>query len=247
MRAADQAVYMAKQLGRDRTVMFDPETASALAAIHRKKRPDHERQLATALRLAEALDIRDAGTAAHSQTVARYAEGTARALGLSPARCERVRYAGIVHDVGKIGVDDSILCKPGSLSSAEEAEIRKHPAIGARILAGSDLSDISSWVVAHHERPDGGGYPLGLARDEIPVEAQILAVADAYEAMTNERVYRPAMAPVSAQNELIRGVGTQFDSAVVLAFLSVVAPEEWSQGPVARGADGAVSAPSAAS
>jgi diguanylate cyclase (GGDEF)-like protein len=247
MRAADQAVYMAKQLGRDRTVLFDPETASALAAIHRKKRPDHERQLATALRLAEALDIRDAGTAAHSQTVARYAEGTARALGLSSERCERVRYAGIVHDVGKIGVDDSILCKPGSLSSAEEAEIRKHPAIGARILAGSDLSDISSWVVAHHERPDGKGYPLGLARDEIPVEALILAVADAYEAMTNERVYRPAMAAVSAQNELIRGVGTQFDSAVVHAFLSVVAPEEWSQGPVARDAGGAVSAPSASS
>src|SRR4051794_29663551 len=96
MRAADAAVYMAKQLGRDRTVLFDPETASALAAIHRKKRPDHERQLATALRLAEALDIRDAGTAAHSQTVARYAEGTARALGFPPDRCERMRWAGIV-------------------------------------------------------------------------------------------------------------------------------------------------------
>jgi diguanylate cyclase (GGDEF)-like protein len=251
MRAADQAVYMAKQLGRDRTVLFDPETASALAAVHRKKRPDHERQLATALRLAEALDIRDAGTAAHSQTVARYAEGTARALGLSPERCERVRYAGIVHDVGKIGVEDAILCKPGALNAAEEAEIRKHPAIGARILAGSDLSDISSWVIAHHERPDGRGYPLGLSRDEIPLEALILGAADAYEAMTNERVYRPAMAPVSAQNELIRGVGTQFDSAVVHAFLSVVAPEEWSQGPVSRGAaeagPAAISEPSASS
>ena len=239
MRAADQAVYMAKQLGRDRTVMFDPETASALAAIHRQRRPDHERQLATALRLAEALDIRDAGTAAHSQTVARYAEGTARALGLSPSRCERVRWAGIVHDVGKIGVDDAILCKPGALTAAEEAEIRKHPATGARILAGSELSDISSWVVAHHERPDGQGYPLGLAREEIPLEAQILAVADAYEAMTNERVYRPALAAVVAQNELIRGVGRQFDAAVVHAFLSVVAPAEWSQGPVAgRAGDG---------
>jgi diguanylate cyclase (GGDEF)-like protein/putative nucleotidyltransferase with HDIG domain len=235
MRAADAAVYMAKQLGRDRTVLFDPETASALAAIHRKKRPDHERQLATALRLAEALDIRDAGTAAHSQTVARYAEGTARALGFAPDRCERMRWAGIVHDVGKIGVDDAILLKPGALSAEEEAEMRKHPEIGARILAGSDLSDISSWVVAHHERPDGQGYPLGLSRDQIPLEAQILAVADAYEAMTNERPYRPAMSPVAAQNELIRGVGRQFDSSVVHAFLSVVAPEEWSQGPVDHG------------
>jgi diguanylate cyclase (GGDEF)-like protein len=235
MRAADQAVYMAKQLGRDRTVLFDPETASALAAIHRKKRPDHERQLATALRLAEALDIRDAGTAAHSQTVARYAAGTAQALGLSPERCERVRYAGIVHDVGKIGVDDAILCKPGALTPAEEAEMRKHCEVGARILAGSELSDISSWVVAHHERPDGTGYPLGLSQEEIPMEALILGVCDAYEAMTNDRPFRAAMAPVAAQNELIRGVGRQFDAAVVHAFLSVVAPDEWSQGPVRNG------------
>jgi diguanylate cyclase (GGDEF)-like protein/putative nucleotidyltransferase with HDIG domain len=242
MRAADAAVYMAKQLGRDRTVLFDPETASALAAIQRKKRPDHERQLATALRLAEALDIRDAGTAAHSQTVARYAHGTAQALGLSPERAERVRYAGIVHDVGKIGVEDSILLKPGPLTLEEEAEMRKHTEIGARILAGSELSDIASWVIAHHERPDGKGYPLGLSRGEIPLEAQILAVADAYEAMTNERPYRPAMSAVAAQNELIRGVGRQFDAGVVHAFLSVVAPDEWSQGPVARGAAAAASA-----
>ena len=255
MRAADAAVYMAKQLGRDRTVLFDPETASALAAVQRRKRPDHERQLATALRLAEALDIRDAGTSAHSQTVARYAEATARALGLPSERCERVRWAGIVHDVGKIGVDDAILLKPGALTSEEEAEMRKHTEIGARILSGSDLSDISSWVVAHHERPDGRGYPLALKRDEIPLEAQILAVADAYEAMTNERPYRPALTPVNAQNELIRGVGRQFESAVVLAFLSVVAPDEWSQGPVHRdgagadligGADDDAAAPAAA-
>jgi diguanylate cyclase (GGDEF)-like protein len=232
MRAADQAVYMAKQLGRDRTVLFDPETASAITDVVRRRRPDHERQLSTALRLAEALDIRDAGTAAHSQTVGRYAESTARALGLSADRCERVRYAGMVHDVGKIGVPDAILCKPGALTPEEEAEMRKHPEIGARILAGSDLSDISAWVVAHHERPDGQGYPLGLQRDEIPLEAQILAVADAYEAMTNDRPFRAALPEVTAQNELIRGVGRQFDAAVVHAFLSVAAPDEWSQGPV---------------
>jgi diguanylate cyclase (GGDEF)-like protein len=232
MRAADQAVYMAKQLGRDRTVLFDPETASAITDVVRRRRPDHERQLATALRLAEALDIRDAGTAAHSQTVARYAEATARALGMSSERCERIRYAGVVHDVGKIGVPDAILCKPGALTPEEEAEMRKHPEIGARILAGSELSDISAWVVAHHERPDGNGYPLGLNRDEIPLEASILAVADAYEAMTNDRPFRAALPPVSAQNELIRGVGRQFDASVVHAFLSVVAPDEWSQGPV---------------
>jgi HD-GYP domain-containing protein (c-di-GMP phosphodiesterase class II) len=145
-----------------------------------------------------------------------------------------VRYAGIVHDVGKIGVPDAILCKPGTLTPEEEAEMRKHTEIGARILAGSELSDISSWVVAHHERPDGTGYPLGLQHDEIPIEAMILAVADAYEAMTNDRPFRSAMPVVSAQNELIRGIGSQFDGHVVHAFLSVVAPDEWSEGPVDR-------------
>ncbi|MEA2481597.1 MAG: hypothetical protein QOJ07_3519 [Thermoleophilaceae bacterium] len=236
MRAADQAVYMAKQLGRDRTVLFDPTAAAAASEAVRSKRPDHERQLETALRLAEALDVRDAGTAAHSQTVGRYAEGTARALGLSEDQCERMRYAGIVHDVGKIGVPDSILCKPGKLDAQEESEMRKHPEVGARILSGSQLGDISAWVIAHHERPDGQGYPLGLAGDEIPVEAQILAVADAYEAMTNDRVYRAALAPEDAQEELIRGIGRQFDARVVSAFLSSVIGEPLVLGPDAAAA-----------
>jgi HD-GYP domain-containing protein (c-di-GMP phosphodiesterase class II) len=98
-------------------------------------------------------------------------------------------------------------------------------------------------VVAHHERPDGTGYPLGLSRDEIPLEALILGVCDAYEAMTNDRPFREAMPPVAAQNELIRGVGRQFDAAVVHAFLSVVAPDEWSQGPVPGGPSGAAPDP----
>ena len=110
--------------------------------------------------------------------------------------------------------------------------MRKHPEVGARILAGSDLSDISSWVIAHHERPDGTGYPLGLSGDAIPLEALVLGVCDAYEAMTNDRPFRSALPTVAAQNELIRGVGRQFDATVVHAFLSVVAPDEWSQAPV---------------
>jgi diguanylate cyclase (GGDEF)-like protein/putative nucleotidyltransferase with HDIG domain len=222
MRAADQAVYMAKQRGRDCTVLFDATAATAIADAVRARRPDHEHQLATALRLAEALDIRDAGTAAHSSTVGRYAEATARALGFSDERCDRIRYAGIVHDVGKIGVPDEILCKPGALTHGEQFEMRKHPAIGARILSGSELADIAAWVIAHHERPDGKGYPARLGADEIPIEAQILAVADAYEGMTNARPYRSAMPPIEAQEELILGIGKQFDARVVSAFLSSV-------------------------
>jgi diguanylate cyclase (GGDEF)-like protein/putative nucleotidyltransferase with HDIG domain len=225
VRAADQALYMAKRLGRDRVVVYNVATAQTISAAIREGNRDHEDHLATALRLAEVLDLRDSGTASHSQTVGRYAGMIATELGLPTESAERVRYAGIVHDVGKVGIPDSILCKPGALTSEEETEMRKHPEIGARILAGSNLGDISAWVIAHHERSDGTGYPLGLEADEIPLEAHILAVADAYEAMTNDRVYRSAMSDQDAQAELIRGVGTQFDERVVTAFLAALGRE----------------------
>jgi diguanylate cyclase (GGDEF)-like protein/putative nucleotidyltransferase with HDIG domain len=220
VRAADQALYMAKRLGRDRAVVYNAATAPTISAAIREGNQHHEDHLATALRLAEVLDLRDSGTASHSQTVGRYAELIARQLGFPTEACERIRYAGIVHDVGKVGIPDSILCKPGSLTPEEETEMRKHPEIGARILAGSNLGDISAWVIAHHERSDGTGYPLGLSAEEIPVEAHILAVADAYEAMTNDRVYRRAMSEDEAQAELIRGLGTQFNEEVVNALLA---------------------------
>ncbi|MFL5885999.1 MAG: diguanylate cyclase [Thermoleophilaceae bacterium] len=225
VRAADQALYMAKRLGRDRVVVYNAATAPTISAAIREGNREHEDHLATALRLAEVLDLRDSGTASHSQTVGRYAEMIARQLDFMPEHAERVRYAGIVHDVGKVGIPDSILCKPGALTPEEETEMRKHPEIGARILAGSNLGDISAWVIAHHERCDGTGYPLGLTADEIPLEAHILAVADAYEAMTNDRVYRAAIGEREAQTELMDGIGTQFDERVVHAFLASLASE----------------------
>src|SRR2546423_1116828 len=213
VRAADQALYMAKRLGRDRVVVYSVVTAPTISAAIREGNREHEDHLSTALRLAEVLDIRDAGTASHSQTVGRYAEMIASELGFSPDASERVRYAGIVHDVGKVGIPDSILCKPGALTEQEETEMRKHPEIGARILAGSNLGDISAWVIAHHERSDGTGYPLGLTADEIPLEPHILPVPDPDEAITNDRVYRPAMSESAAQAELVNGSGTQVSAA----------------------------------
>ena len=145
--------------------------------------------------LAETLDMRDVGTARHSQTVGRYAEEIARALGLPEAHVERIRAAGVLHDIGKLGVADAVLKKPGALTDEEWAEMRRHPELGARILDHANLRDISAWVLAHHERIDGRGYPHGLAGDVIPLEARILAVADAYEAMTADRAYRAALGP----------------------------------------------------
>jgi HD-GYP domain-containing protein (c-di-GMP phosphodiesterase class II) len=147
---------------------------------------------------------------------------TAEELGLEVERCERVRLAGLLHDVGWIGLPDEILSKPGPLSTGEWKDVRTHPEMAARLLASPELADLRDWIAAHHERPDGQGYPRGIEGDEIPLEARILAVADAYEAMTNERAYRPALSDEEAHGELRGGSGSQFDGEVVEAFLQAL-------------------------
>ena len=226
LRAADEALYAAKALGRDRTVLHSAEVAAILSGQPDGRAGSDHAQLATVLSLAEALDVRDTGTSKHSQTVGRYSELMAKALGLPREHVERIRLAGVLHDIGKIGVPDSILRKPGPLTDEEYAQMRKHPEIGARILGGSGLDDIRRWILAHHERPDGRGYPFGLSNPEIPLEAKIVAVADAYEAMTSDRVYRRAIGERAAREELRCHSGTQFDPRVVEAFLQVLASQD---------------------
>ena len=225
MRAADEALYAAKTLGRDRTVIHSAEVGAIISGNPDGAGGDHA-QLATVLSLAEALDVRDTGTARHSQTVGRYSELMGRALGLAREHVERIRLAGVLHDIGKIGVPDSILRKPGPLSDDEYSQMRKHHEIGARILGGSGLEDIRRWILAHHERPDGHGYPHGLSDEEIPLEAKVLAVADAYEAMTSDRVYRRSIGEEGAREELRRHAGRQFDPRVVEAFLLILDRED---------------------
>jgi diguanylate cyclase (GGDEF)-like protein/putative nucleotidyltransferase with HDIG domain len=224
LEAADQALYAAKALGRNRCVIFNPEI-SAIFAPEAGRGAD-EVQLATLVSLAEALDLRDTGTADHSWTVGRYCGLIAAELGFPPERVKRIQVAGILHDIGKIGLPDAILQKPGPLGKTELAEIRTHPEIGAQVLNSRGLEDVREWVLAHHERPDGKGYPCGLSDSEIPVEAKILAVADAYEAMTADRVYRPGIDERAARAELLRCSGDQFDSRVVAAFLTVLRRED---------------------
>jgi HD-GYP domain-containing protein (c-di-GMP phosphodiesterase class II) len=140
-------------------------------------------------------------------------------LGMNEERVQRIRLAGVLHDIGKIEVPDSILCKPGPLTSEEMDQMRRHPELGARILSSRELDDVREWILAHHERPDGTGYPRGLTADEIPIEAAILAVGDAYEAMTSDRVYRMSIGHDKARDELERWAGKQFSREVVDAFL----------------------------
>jgi diguanylate cyclase (GGDEF)-like protein/putative nucleotidyltransferase with HDIG domain len=225
LRAGDQALYAAKGLGRDRSTVHSAEVSLIVEGLESRESSDGEIHLTTALTLAEALDVRISGTARHSQTVGRYAEMMARALGLPPAHVERVRLAGVLHDVGKIAVSDRILLKPGPWTAEERLQIRKHPEVGARLLGSASLNDIRAWVIAHHERPDGSGYPYGLTGDVIPLEAKIVAVADAYEAMTADRVYRHALRTQAAREELRQCAGTQFDEQVVEIFLDVLGDE----------------------
>ena len=220
LRAADSAAAAAKDLGGDRTVIYSDEVARMLAEMGGQA--GEELQLATVIALAEALDIRDTGTGQHSHTVGRYAEMMARELGLAEERVERVRLAGLLHDIGKIGISDGVLSKPGPLDADEWQEMRTHPEIGARLLSRAEFEDLRAWILAHHERPDGLGYPYKLSGDQIPLEARILAVADAYEAMTADRCYRPALGESAARAELEAGAGTQFDAPVVAAFLRVL-------------------------
>ena len=223
---ADRAVFAAKALGRDRCVIYNREIAANLLGEQSREAAMNEGHLAAVLVLAETLDMRDSGTARHSQLVGRYARSIAVELGMEPERVERMHLAGVLHDIGKIGIRDSILQKPDALDSTEWTEMRKHPELGARILQGANLDDISGWVLAHHERPDGKGYPSGLAGGAIPIEARILSVVDAYEAMTNDRVYRAALPEDEARAELIRWSGTQFDPRVVSAFIALLERED---------------------
>jgi len=219
LHGAHQAAAAAEHLGRERVVVYSPEIAGIVLAAESRRGQARGSNLAAVLALTEVLDIRDAGTAHHSQTVGRYAEAIARGLTLPDDLIERVRLAGILHDIGKIAVPDAVLSKPGKLTDEEWAEMRKHPEVGALIVDGAELKDVAAWVGAHHERPDGRGYPAGLAGDEIPLEARILSVADAYEAMTCDRVYRRALPVDVARDELRKGSGKQFDPRVVDVFL----------------------------
>src|SRR5262249_14554007 len=197
-----------------------------------------ELRLAAAMLLAEALDLRDPSTGLHSRTVGDFARLIATRLQLAPERVERVHAAGVLHDLGKLGIADAILYKPGALTDSEWAEMQRHPEIGARILLHAGLTDIAQWVRAHHERLDGRGYPDRLSGEQIPVEARILAVADAYEAMIADRPYRAGMATADARAELERCAGSQFDPAVVRAFLGLDAAPVEHPGLAADGSGG---------
>jgi len=221
LQAGDQALYAAKRLGRNRAVISSAEVPGILARAPRGHDEGHV-ELAMLLNLAEALDVRESGNTTHCKRVGRLAELVARELGLPPGAVERLRIAGILHDVGRVGVPDELFQKAGPLDEQDWRFVRTHPEVGARMVETTDFDDIGAWIHAHHERPDGRGYPDGLTAEQVPLEAAIIAAADAYEAMTSPRPYRQTLGVEEAAQELRKGAGHQFDERVVDALLRVV-------------------------
>jgi diguanylate cyclase (GGDEF)-like protein/putative nucleotidyltransferase with HDIG domain len=219
VRAADRAAYaaLARVLGR----VCCPEDADRAAEEHEADlaaQLEHA-NMGTVTALAAAVDAKDAYTRGHSQRVSAYTEAIAQAMGLPTAHVTRLRVAGLLHDVGKIGVPDAVLTKQGPLTDDEYLLLQQHPVVGARMLAAVPfLREIGPAVRHHHERWDGCGYPDGLAVAAIPQDAAILMVADAFDAMTSSRTYRPALTVAQARQKVREGSGTQFAPHVVAAF-----------------------------
>jgi putative two-component system response regulator len=179
----------------------------------------------TIRRLCIAVEARDHETAAHVNQMSEYCWELALELGLDPDRCALIRTAAAMHDVGKIGVADAILLKPGPLDSDERTEMQRHAEMGYRIMAGSSavllqLAATIAWT--HHEKVDGSGYPRGLTGDQIPIEGRIAAVADVFDALTRDRVYRPRISRRDAVDLIRQGRGRHFDPDISDAFLALL-------------------------
>ncbi len=219
---ARSALDWAREHGGDRTFLFHSDTAEILRGEEPGRATDDEAVLTTVASIAAAIDARHPATVFHSENVGRVGALLAAELGLPPDRAEDVRVAGLLHDVGKIGVPEDLVTADRPLTEAEERELRRHPEIGERMLAGSRLASVAPWVLHHHERMDGGGYPAGLRGEDIPLEARILAVADAFDRLLSGGPARFPMSAADVMDELERRSGSEFDAVVVAALRSLV-------------------------
>lgn len=195
------------------------------SVIHRERlyRQLEDSYLDTILALTRSLEYRDQYTGRHSSRMVELAERTGRQLGMSSGRLQAISWAARLHDIGKIGVPDDILNRPGPLTDEDWEIMRQHPRIGSEIISPiSSLAHVAPFIRAHHEHFDGSGYPDHLKGEEIPLEARIITVVDAYCAMTDGRIYRPAKSQPEAVAELLRCSGTQFDPLLVEVFINLI-------------------------
>lgn len=216
---ADIALYWAKRQGKRVARVYRRELRDLTELRRVAEGADATAKHRAAAALATAVDAHDSYLGTHSPAVGDLAALLAERLGLGVDEAEAVRLAGALHDLGKLAIPEQILGKPGPLTDGERMVIRQHPLIGFRLLDSFGFDPVARYVRHHHEEWDGGGYPDGLAREEIPLASRILFVADAYDAMTTDRVYGPRLSHEQALAELVRNAGTQFDPQVVSAFV----------------------------
>jgi HD-GYP domain-containing protein (c-di-GMP phosphodiesterase class II) len=222
IRLADSALYWAKEDGKNRVRAYAAESILRANLEQLADSPDRAARYRAAESLAQAVDARDAYTGRHSQRVGDYAARIARRLGADEPTVELTRLAGSLHDLGKLAIPEELLRKPAALSDGERLVLERHPQIGYRMLESLGVEPVAEWVLHHHERWDGSGYPNGLAGEQIPLGARIIFVADAFDAMTSDRdptrSHRKPRTQEEALAELERCAGTQFDPTVVEAF-----------------------------
>jgi len=218
IRLADSALYWAKEDGKNRARTYEATTFELTQLRQLAEGPGRAARYRAATSLARVVDARDAYTGSHSERVGELAARIARRLGFEEAEVELTRLAANLHDLGKLAIPEEILRKAGTLDESERLVLQHHPQIGHRMLESLGVESIADWVLHHHERWDGAGYPHRLRGDEIPLGARIIFVADAWDAMTSERVYRTPLSEREAMDELERCAGSQFDPMVVDAF-----------------------------
>jgi diguanylate cyclase (GGDEF)-like protein len=219
---ADAALYQAKLMGRNRTCLSS-EVVKGQTSLISLELETKARALSIIYALAATVDAKDHYTYGHSKKVSQYAVSVSELLGLPADRTATIRAAGLLHDIGKIAIPDSVLNKNGPLTDEEWEPVKAHPELGVEILKHViDLVNCLPAILHHHEHYDGTGYPAGLKGDEIPLEARILAIADAYDAITSIRSYHQQLSPRQALDELRRCAGTQFDPELVKIFCQAI-------------------------
>ncbi len=221
--AADAALYWAKRHGKDRAVLYDEQVVEPITAEQRIKDLRGRTNLEAVRALAAAVDARDPGTQGHSRNVAALAADLGRRMGMDDETITLLGFAGQLHDIGKIGLPDSVLRKRGTLTEAERSRLREHAPLGAKILASTPMREIIPWVRHHHERWDGSGHPDGLAGEEIPLGARVIAICEAYDSLVSGRLGRAPQTPRASLQQIDLDLGGKFDPVVGERFIRMIA------------------------